>query len=169
MYSSGCPLLSTHFPNFEVFVRTTLTSQGARPFCCSAGWDVAVQGYLSWDTIRTSSFWRWHRTVHCTACWELSQLQRDVMLGIHRQSETRAGHRRRHTRIKNASPPTQTNYAARAANSKPPTRPLYMHLTRTPRRSLSSVPPIHNWPLPDIELLLCVLSFQLILKCRLAL
>ena len=33
---------------------------------------------------------------------------------------------------------------------------------------LASVPPIHNYPLPDIALLPCVLSFKYILQCRLA-
>ena len=34
---------------------------------------------------------------------------------------------------------------------------------------LSSVPPIHNWSLPNIELLPCVLSFEFLLQCRLTL
>ena len=51
---------------------------------------------------------------------------------MRRQSETRAGNHRRHTRTINASPPTQANNAARAANSNHPTRPLYMHLIGTP-------------------------------------
>ena len=59
-------------------------------------------------------------------------LQRDAWLGMRQQSGTRAGTHQRHTRTINVSPTTQANCAARAINGKRPTRPLYMHLTRTP-------------------------------------
>ena len=72
-------------------------------------------------------------------CYLLSLLLR--WLGMHRQSETRAGNHRRHTRTRNASLPTQANNAERAANSKPPTRVLYIHLTRTPHTH-------HTHPVP---------------------
>ena len=52
-------------------------------------------------------------------------------LGMRRQSESRAGNHRRHTRTPNASPPTQANNAARAANSNHPTRVRYMHLSKS--------------------------------------
>ena len=61
-------------------------------------------------------------------------------LGRHRQSETTAGNYRRHTRTMNVSPPTQASTAARATKSNPPTRPLFMHLSRTPH----PVPPRHQ-------------------------
>ena len=37
-----------------------------------------------------------------------------------------------HKRTTNATPPAQANHAARATNGNPPTRSLYIHLTRTP-------------------------------------
>ena len=39
---------------------------------------------------------------------------------MHRQSETRAGNHRRHTRTRNASLPTQANHTARGARKQPP-------------------------------------------------
>ena len=53
-------------------------------------------------------------------------------LSMHKQAGTRAGNHHRHTRTINVSPPTQAKNATRATNGNPPTRPLYMHLTRTP-------------------------------------
>ena len=41
-------------------------------------------------------------------------------LGMHRQSETRAGNQRRHTRTRNASLPTQANHTARGARKQNP-------------------------------------------------
>ena len=41
-------------------------------------------------------------------------------LGMDRQSETRAGKHRRHTRTRNASLPTQANHTARGARKQPP-------------------------------------------------
>ena len=61
-------------------------------------------------------------------------------LGMHKQSGTRAGNHRRHTRIRNTIPQTQVNNAARAPKSKPPTRARYMHLTKTPHN--------HHHPAP---------------------
>ena len=54
--------------------------------------------------------------------------------GMYRQSETRAGNHRRHTRTRNASPPTQANHTARGARKQPnpPTRAPYMQLAKTP-------------------------------------
>ena len=55
-------------------------------------------------------------------------------LSIHRQSETRAGNHRRHTRTRNASLPTQANHTARGARKQPspPIRALYMQLAKIP-------------------------------------
>ena len=39
---------------------------------------------------------------------------------MNRQSETRAGNHRRHTRTRNASPPTQASNTARGARKQPP-------------------------------------------------
>ena len=41
-------------------------------------------------------------------------------LGMYRQSETRAGKHRRHTRTRNASLPTQAHHTARGARKQPP-------------------------------------------------
>ena len=46
-------------------------------------------------------------------------------------------------RIRNASPPTQANNAARAPKISPPTRARYMHLTKTPDMH-HLVPPRHQ-------------------------
>ena len=47
-------------------------------------------------------------------------------LGMRKQSGAGAGNHQSNTRVLNTSPPT------RATIDNPPTRPLYMHLTRTP-------------------------------------
>ena len=59
---------------------------------------------------------------------------------MHQQTGTREGNSQRHTRTVHVSAPTQANTAARATNGNPPTRPLYMHLTRC-----SSVYPFFEW------------------------
>ena len=51
----------------------------------------------------------------CSVCYTETQL-----LGMYRQSETRAGKHRRHTRTRNASLPTQANDTARGARKQSP-------------------------------------------------
>ena len=53
--------------------------------------------------------------VGCNECYKATQ-----QLRMHRQSETRAGNDRRHTRTRNASLPTQANHSARGARKQPP-------------------------------------------------
>ena len=88
----------------------------------------AFDGFLLWFRIAYA----------CPATTSLCNRVVDVCyketrwLGMHRQSKTDAGNRERHTRISNASPPTQANNTVRATNSNIPTKALYMHLTWTP-------------------------------------
>ena len=65
-----------------------------------------------------------HTSNHCadtfnndsmTACYKETQ-----QLGMHRQSEPRAGNHQRHTRTRNVSLPTQANHTVRGARKQPP-------------------------------------------------
>ena len=61
---------------------------------------------------------RRHRKSHfeeVSVCYKETQ-----WLGMYRQSETRAGNHRRHTRTRNASLPTQANNTARGGRKQPP-------------------------------------------------
>ena len=59
---------------------------------------------------------------------------------MHRQSETRAGNHRRHTRTRNASLPTQANHTARGARKQPPNWALHMQLAKIPHTHQTTPP-----------------------------